>query len=868
MIKTFQLSRALLCAGLSLFLLSPAARAVDFQNLGSMFQGNLDPNQFGFESQRQPGCNYQGLGGGGDTSGDYRCDQLNNNNPPQNFYGQQQRRFPPQDELSLEPDEYEPEPVNIGQVTEMLFGDIFDRLDNPDDALAMAQCYQERLASGDYDIDLTDPDPNVTGSLTEDCLNRLGITLPPARSRQPDQDHLLVEHLFAPGITGLSQIAMTDYINFWSSNAPPGVESLADYDGPIVEIRNGVRYFMGQPVFIDHDAPLVDHDNNFATPRIPDPDGATSTPRIPEFVDPLDTNDMTVSCSRIPDKTNYWDPPAYVERQFYEDNSGQPPAVAAMLSDDDLRFEYYDFNNIMPPAPPGGWNPTQLLEIGLGNTPPPPYGDEFQVFGPQNYDQYRTDYQSAYGNAIEADTSSGNLYATQSNPTSSGRFDIDGRADHHGEPVVNLTAPDGSSLTVERYDASSNTTTTLTTDDNGDTYVFDNPVVFEGNGSGVALINQNSVDSNALPPPPAGSGRLFVLEDVHISNPDGPCLELSNFDSVVINNVTFGPCGGPALVINGGTNIEIEDSHIEFAEGGIEINSPTTATSTINIAGNSIRDLQGPQNVSKGIVINDASGVITIENNRIQNSGMINTTPGTAIELNDVTSTTTVNNNQVHTRDATTRSCGLVLNGTTDDVTATRNHFINDNAPACGIDNNTSTTVDTGQPGQENVTDETFLDSDLLTSNLVPACHFPWNLPPNLQQAWGVATGTAIDYNGPLPYCDEAEDFSSTVNRSASARVNGVIIPVSPNSNLNSTPPGARIADLCPDMNYDPGFGFRPPRNTQSADGETDYFMPQQADYERYWDYYWDYDPSIPFPSPPPNCQDPGRDPEEFCYPP
>jgi hypothetical protein len=85
-----------------------------------------------------------------------------------------------------------------------------------------------------------------------------------------------------------------------------------------------------------------------------------------------------------------------------------------------------------------------------------------------------------------------------------------------------------------------------------------------------------------------------VVENLHISNPSGDCVVISNSTNVIIRRSEIGPCGGNGVKISGGNTIAIYDNYIHpekplatsccDTHDGIFANN----TSTISIQGNVI----------------------------------------------------------------------------------------------------------------------------------------------------------------------------------------------------------------------------------------------------------------------------------------
>lgn len=102
--------------------------------------------------------------------------------------------------------------------------------------------------------------------------------------------------------------------------------------------------------------------------------------------------------------------------------------------------------------------------------------------------------------------------------------------------------------------------------------------------------------SEEPPPGPAGirlSGPIrlssesgIVIEDLAISNPDGPCVVIEESADVVIRNSEIGPCGGHAVVIERSTSVRVESLHIADSTSGVY----AVESQGVTVAGNVFRD--------------------------------------------------------------------------------------------------------------------------------------------------------------------------------------------------------------------------------------------------------------------------------------
>src|SRR5256884_6869248 len=53
-----------------------------------------------------------------------------------------------------------------------------------------------------------------------------------------------------------------------------------------------------------------------------------------------------------------------------------------------------------------------------------------------------------------------------------------------------------------------------------------------------------------------------VIDGVHITNPNGDCLTITNSTNITVRRSEIGPCGGHGINISGGGTINIYDSYI------------------------------------------------------------------------------------------------------------------------------------------------------------------------------------------------------------------------------------------------------------------------------------------------------------------
>jgi hypothetical protein len=84
-----------------------------------------------------------------------------------------------------------------------------------------------------------------------------------------------------------------------------------------------------------------------------------------------------------------------------------------------------------------------------------------------------------------------------------------------------------------------------------------------------------SVAGFAPPPPRAVSGPIdvsesgVVIENLHISNPGGTCVTVTNASNVTIRNSTIGPCGDDAVYLSDVDGVVVEGNYITGTGNGV-----------------------------------------------------------------------------------------------------------------------------------------------------------------------------------------------------------------------------------------------------------------------------------------------------------
>lgn len=125
-----------------------------------------------------------------------------------------------------------------------------------------------------------------------------------------------------------------------------------------------------------------------------------------------------------------------------------------------------------------------------------------------------------------------------------------------------------------------------------------------------------------------------VMEDLHLSNPDGDCLRIVGSTNIVVRNVTIGPCGGRAIVIERSSGVVVEAMAIGDSRAGIyALNSSgvVVSESLFNDTGrNPIQfdKVTGPGNAITGnLIINLEGSPSTEDSINVYSSGGTEVSP-------------------------------------------------------------------------------------------------------------------------------------------------------------------------------------------------------------------------------------------------
>lgn len=96
--------------------------------------------------------------------------------------------------------------------------------------------------------------------------------------------------------------------------------------------------------------------------------------------------------------------------------------------------------------------------------------------------------------------------------------------------------------------------------------------------SGISYLPGATADVPGLEGPPArpSSGPVYVsgdddlvIENLHITNPDGDCVRIAGSGDVTIRNSTIGPCGGNAIYITDSDNVTVTGNYITESARGV-----------------------------------------------------------------------------------------------------------------------------------------------------------------------------------------------------------------------------------------------------------------------------------------------------------
>ncbi|HHC08207.1 MAG TPA: right-handed parallel beta-helix repeat-containing protein [Actinobacteria bacterium] len=78
------------------------------------------------------------------------------------------------------------------------------------------------------------------------------------------------------------------------------------------------------------------------------------------------------------------------------------------------------------------------------------------------------------------------------------------------------------------------------------------------------------------PPPRRASGPIsisgesgVVIEGLHVSNPDGPCIQVTFSANVTIRNTTIGPCGGPGVYLSDVDGATVVGNYVMDSSRGV-----------------------------------------------------------------------------------------------------------------------------------------------------------------------------------------------------------------------------------------------------------------------------------------------------------
>ena len=102
----------------------------------------------------------------------------------------------------------------------------------------------------------------------------------------------------------------------------------------------------------------------------------------------------------------------------------------------------------------------------------------------------------------------------------------------------------------------------------------------------------------------------ILVEGVHVSNANGPCILIRDSDRVVIRNTRIGPCGGDAIEVRDSSQVMIANATIERAATGVNAERAQDLTITASTFGD----------VTKGVYALSSEQII-VEGNQFIDAG-------------------------------------------------------------------------------------------------------------------------------------------------------------------------------------------------------------------------------------------------------
>ena len=167
------------------------------------------------------------------------------------------------------------------------------------------------------------------------------------------------------------------------------------------------------------------------------------------------------------------------------------------------------------------------------------------------------------------------------------------------------------------------------------------------------------------PPPRPASGQVrvsgrsnVVIENLHITNPNGPCVVVSGSSNITIRNSTIGPCGDQGVYITDSDNVLVSGNYITETNQGVlahrsdsirvnenafaytgrnfvqfdKVDGPSSSISS-NRGANALGGSNAEDLISVYQSNGTASSPIRVENNHLKNGGPSRS--GTGILLGD-----------------------------------------------------------------------------------------------------------------------------------------------------------------------------------------------------------------------------------------
>ena len=231
-----------------------------------------------------------------------------------------------------------------------------------------------------------------------------------------------------------------------------------------------------------------------------------------------------------------------------------------------------------------------------------------------------------------------------------------------------------------------------------------------------------------------------VVENLHITNPNGDCVTIANSTNIIIRRSEIGPCGGNGVNVSGGDTVAIYDSYIHpekplstaccdthdgifangtsnlsiqgnviaYGESNIEVNNAATVAVTGNFLLNPIDSdpSQPPEGQSRG---QNFQAWSNSSNVTVQNNYALSSTATTYLFRENqedsinfgVTNGVIANNNYI-TGGQSPSGCGLIADTGANSVQFLKNTLLNTGQCGIGIADGTNQLVDSNKVLNQN----------------------------------------------------------------------------------------------------------------------------------------------------------------------